>query len=117
MPSTVGAGTRRRKCTADDGLPDPSLITPSIWIYVMGNLVPFELALFLIAAFTGALVSGIAGFAFRLFASAIWRHVVTAAQSAALIAAFAIVRQGLSLWKLRCALTVSGLSPYLFGAG
>jgi len=82
----------------------------------MGNLVPFELALFLIAAFTGALVSGIAGFAFGLFASAIWLHVVTPAQSAALIAAFAIVIQGLSLWKLRHALKLSRLWPYLIGA-
>ena len=40
----------------------------------MGNLVPFELALFLIAAFTGALVSGIAGFAFGLFASSLRRR-------------------------------------------
>jgi uncharacterized membrane protein YfcA len=82
----------------------------------MGNLAPFELALFLIAAFTGALVSGIAGFAFGLFASAIWLHVVTPAQSAALIAAFAIVIQGLSLWKLRHALKLFRLWPYLIGA-
>ena len=59
---------------------------------------------------------GIAGFAFGLFASAIWLHVVTPAQSAALIAAFAIVIQGLSLWKLRHALKLSRLSPYLIGA-
>jgi uncharacterized protein len=82
----------------------------------MGNLVPFELALFLIAAFAGALVSGIAGFAFGLVASAIWLHVIAPAQSAVLIAAFAIVNQGLSLWKLRHALKFSRLWPYLVGA-
>lgn len=82
----------------------------------MGNLVPFELAIFFIATFVGALVSGIAGFAFGLVASAIWLHVITPAQSAVLIAAFAIVNQGLSLWKLRHALQFSRLWPYLIGA-
>ena len=76
----------------------------------------FDLAIFLMAAFVGALVSGIAGFAFGLVASAIWLHVITPAQSAVLIAAFAIVNQGLSLWKLRHALHFSRLCPYLIGA-
>jgi uncharacterized protein len=46
--------------------------------------------LFILATFVGALVTGIAGFAFGLIASAIWLHAITPAQSAALIAAFAI---------------------------
>jgi uncharacterized membrane protein YfcA len=82
----------------------------------MGNLVPFELAIFFGATFVGALVSGIAGFAFGLVASAMWLHVITPAQSAVLIAAFAIVNQALSLWKLRHALQFSRLWPYLIGA-
>jgi uncharacterized membrane protein YfcA len=85
-------------------------------MHVMGDLVPFELAIFFIATFVGALVSGMAGFAFGLVASAMWLHVITPAQSAVLIAAFAIVNQGLSLWKLRHALQFSRLRPYLIGA-
>jgi uncharacterized protein len=82
----------------------------------MGNLVPFEIAIFFAATFLGALVTGVAGFAFGLVASAMWLHVITPAQSAVLIAAFAIVNQGLSLWKLRHALQFSRLWPYMLGA-
>jgi hypothetical protein len=39
--------------------------------------------------------------AFGLIASAIWLHIVPPAQSAPLIAAFAILIQGTTLWKLR----------------
>ena len=67
----------------------------------MSSAVPLELIVFLSACFTGALVAGVAGFAFGLIASAIWLHVIAPAQSAALIAAFAIIIQGASLWKLR----------------
>jgi uncharacterized membrane protein YfcA len=81
----------------------------------MGYPVPFDLAIFFLAAFVGALITGVAGFAFGLIASAIWLHVITPGQSAPLIAAFAIVIQGLSLWKVRKALTWSRLWPFLVG--
>jgi hypothetical protein len=77
---------------------------------------PFELAIFVVAAFLGSLIAGIAGFAFGLIASAIWLHGITPAQSAALIAAFAIVIQGATLWKLRHAMDVRLLLPFLIGA-
>jgi hypothetical protein len=63
----------------------------------MGIPVPLDLVVFFVAAFVGALVTGIAGFAFGLVASAIWLYVIAPAQSAVLIAAFAIVIQGLSV--------------------
>ena len=77
---------------------------------------PAELSVYLIAAFVGALVAGLAGFAFGLIASAIWLHVITPAQSAPLIAAFAIVIQGGTLWKLRHAIDIQRLMPFLVGA-
>jgi len=76
---------------------------------------PLDLFVFVFAAFTGALVAGVAGFAFGLIASAIWLHAITPGQSAALIAAFAIIVQGASLWKLRHAVQFSRLLPFLFG--
>ena len=81
----------------------------------MAHAVPFDVALFIFAAFVGALVTGVAGFAFGLIASAIWLHAITPTQSAALIAAFAIVIQGATLWKLRHAVQVSRLVPFFVG--
>src|SRR5882672_3746700 len=81
----------------------------------MPSAVPPDMLLFILAAFIGALVAGVAGFAFRLIASAIWLHAITPAQSAALIAAFAIVIQGVALWKLRHAVQLPRLLPFLAG--
>jgi len=74
-----------------------------------------DLALFFIATLLGAVVAGVAGFAFGLIASAIWLHIISPAQSAPLIAAFAILIQGATLWKLRHALQVSRLVPFIVG--
>jgi len=82
----------------------------------MAEMVPLNLVVFLFATFLGALVAGVAGFAFGLIASAIWLHVITPAQSAALIAAFAIVIQGYAIWKLRHALQLARLLPFIVGA-
>lgn len=81
----------------------------------MPSGVPIELLVFIVAAFIGALVAGVAGFAFGLIASAIWLHAIAPAQSAALIAGFAIVIQGSTLWKLRHAVDVLRLLPFLVG--
>src|SRR5262245_34790161 len=74
-----------------------------------------ELLLFALATFTGALVAGVAGFAFGVIASAIWLHVITPAQSAALIAAYAIIIQAVTLWQLRHAIKLSRLLPLVIG--
>ena len=81
----------------------------------MPGAVPLDLLIFVVACLLGALAAGVAGFAFGLIASAIWLHVITPTQSAALIAAFAIVIQGASLWKLRHAVQVSRLVPFFIG--
>jgi uncharacterized protein len=81
----------------------------------MTQAVPLDLIAFFVATFLGALVAGVAGFAFGLIASAVWLHVIAPAQSAALIAAFAILIQGATLWNLRHALQVARLVPFIVG--
>jgi uncharacterized membrane protein YfcA len=74
-----------------------------------------DLALFFVATLLGAVVAGVAGFAFGLVASAIWLHIIPPTQSAPLIAAFAILIQGATLWKLRHAIQISRLAPFVVG--
>jgi hypothetical protein len=50
-----------------------------------------------------------------MIASAIWLRAIAPAQSAALIAGFAIVIQGSTLWKVRHAVDVPRLLPFLIG--
>lgn len=78
-------------------------------------VVPLDLVLFFFATLVGAVVAGVAGFAFGLIASAIWLHIISPAQSAPLIAAFAILIQGATLWKLRHAIQPIRLVPYGLG--
>jgi len=78
-------------------------------------VLPLDLVLFFFATLIGAVVAGVAGFAFGLIASAIWLHIISPAQSAPLIAAFAILIQGATLWKLRHAIHGSRLVPFIVG--
>jgi uncharacterized protein len=82
----------------------------------IAQAVSMDLIAFFVATFLGAVVAGVAGFAFGLIASAVWLHVITPAQSAALIAAFAILIQGATLWNLRHALQIPRLVPFIVGA-
>ena len=43
---------------------------------------PFELSIFLVATFAGALVAGLSGFAFGLVAASIWLYILTPLQTA-----------------------------------
>jgi uncharacterized membrane protein YfcA len=81
----------------------------------MTSAIFIDLALFFVATLLGAVVAGVAGFAFGLIASAIWLHIIPPAQSAPLIAAFAILIQGATLWKLRRALEIPRLLPFIAG--
>jgi uncharacterized membrane protein YfcA len=76
----------------------------------------FELPLFLLATFAGAVVAGLSGFAFGLVVSAIWLYILTPVQTAALIIAFGLIVQGYSVWKLRGALDWRRLWPFVAGA-
>lgn len=76
----------------------------------------FNVAIFLVATFAGALVAGLSGFAFGLVAAAIWLYILTPIQTATLIIAFGLIVQGYSVWKLRRALDWRKLWPFLPGA-
>ena len=75
-----------------------------------------ELALFLLATFSGALVAGLSGFAFGLVAASIWLYILTPLQTATLIIAFGLIVQGHAVWKLRGALDWKKLAPFVLGA-
>jgi uncharacterized protein len=77
---------------------------------------PFELPIFLLATFAGALVAGLSGFAFGLVAASIWLYLLTPLQTATLIIAFGLIVQGYSVWKLRRALDWKKLWPFVAGA-
>src|SRR5438477_6192498 len=77
---------------------------------------PFELPIFLVATFAGALVAGLSGFAFGLVAASIWLYILTPVQTATLIIAFGLIVQGYSVWKLREALDFGRLWPFVLGA-
>jgi uncharacterized membrane protein YfcA len=77
---------------------------------------PFELPIFLLATFVGALVAGLSGFAFGLVVSSIWLYILTPLQTATLIIAFGLIVQGFAVWKLRRALDWRKLWPFLLGA-
>ena len=75
-----------------------------------------DTSLFLAATFAAALVAGLAGFAFGLVAAAVWLHIITPVQTAALIIAFGLAVQGYAVWKLRHALDWRRLMPFVIGA-
>ncbi len=73
------------------------------------------LTLFLISVFFGGIVSGLAGFAMGLVVSGIWLHILTPAQTAALIVGYGLLVQTYSIWKLRHALRWRAVAPFIAG--
>jgi uncharacterized membrane protein YfcA len=82
---------------------------------ILAGLSLLDIAIFGVGVFMAAFVTGIAGFAFGLIAAAIWLHVLTPAQSAVLITAYAIIVQGYATWKLRQAIRWRRVLPLLIG--
>lgn len=82
---------------------------------VMGELYAVDLILFVLATFTAAFVTGLAGFAFAIVAAAVWLHFLPPAQCTVLIAAFGLIVQGWSVWKLRQSIKPARLAPFLIG--
>src|SRR5262252_10903504 len=82
---------------------------------VMGELSAVNLILFVSATFAASFVTGLAGFAFAIVAAAVWLHFLAPAQAAALIVAFGLIVQGVSVWKLRAAIQWRRLAPFLIG--
>ena len=81
----------------------------------MDDLHTLDLVFFLVGTFAAAMVTGLAGFAFGIVAAAIWLHVLPPAQATALIVAFGLIVQGVSVWKLRKAIKWDRLTPFLIG--
>jgi uncharacterized protein len=89
--------------------------SPLRWSEHMDGL-PFDLTIFLVATFAGAVVAGLSGFAFGLVAASIWLYILTPLQTATLIIAFGLIVQAYSVWNLRHALVWNKLWPFLIGA-
>ena len=81
----------------------------------MDGIATLDLALFLAASFAASLVAGLAGFAFGIIAAAMWLHILTPLQTTALIVAFGLLIQGWSVWKLRHAVRLGRLLPFVIG--
>jgi uncharacterized membrane protein YfcA len=73
------------------------------------------LALFLLATFLGALVSGLAGFAMGVVMLGIWAHILTPVQSAVLIVGYGLLTQTYGIWKLRHAFRWHRVAPFIIG--
>ena len=82
----------------------------------MFGIAPVDLAIFLSGAFLAAFVTGLAGFAFGMVATAIWLHALTPGQAVVLIAAYVLIVQGYAVWKLRRALNFNRLLPFIVGS-
>ena len=81
----------------------------------MADLPVLDLLLFVAGTFAAALVTGVAGFAFGIVAAAAWLHFLAPAQTTALIVAYGLIVQGVSVWKLRRSIQVTRLVPFLLG--
>jgi uncharacterized membrane protein YfcA len=71
--------------------------------------------LFLISVFIGGIVTGLAGFAMGLVVSGVWLHLLTPAQTAALIVGYGLLVQSYSIWKLRHAVNARTVAPFIMG--
>jgi len=81
----------------------------------MTDLSTFLLIVFAAATFAAAFVAGVAGFAFGIVAAAAWLYFLSPTQTTALIVAFGLIVQGISVWKLRRSLKPARLMPFLLG--
>lgn len=82
----------------------------------MKEVVTTELAIFMAGALAAAYITAVAGFAFGLVAAAIWLHALTPIQATALIVAYALIVQGYAVWKLRRAVNLRRLAPFVLGS-
>jgi uncharacterized membrane protein YfcA len=81
----------------------------------MDRLQTLDIVLFAAATFAAAVVTGLAGFAFGIVAAAVWLHFLSPAQAAALIVAFGLIVQGWAVWKLRRAVKLRRIVPFVIG--
>src|SRR5258707_12564180 len=74
------------------------------------------LGFFLLAAFLGAVTTGVAGFAMGLVVSGIWLHILTPVQTVTLMVSYSVLLQGYGVWKLRHALAWRRVAPFIIGS-
>jgi len=82
----------------------------------MADLQILNLILFAAGTFAAALVTGVAGFAFGIVAAAVCLHFLSPTHTTALIVAYGLIVQGISVWKLRRSIKLARLLPFLLGA-
>jgi uncharacterized protein len=81
----------------------------------MADLQILNLLLFVAGTFAAALVTGAAGFAFGIVAAAVWLHFLSPAHTTALMVAYGLIVQDISIWKLRRSIRLARLIPFLLG--
>lgn len=74
-----------------------------------------ELVIFVVTAFFGGIVTGLAGFAMGLVVSGIWLHILTPTETAVLIAGYGLITQPYSIFKFRHALRWKPVAPFIVG--
>jgi uncharacterized protein len=82
----------------------------------MDDLNPFHILIFVASTFAASLITGLAGFAFGIVAAGPWLHVLKPAQATTLIVVFGLLVQSYSVWKLRTAIRLQRLLPFLIGS-
>jgi uncharacterized membrane protein YfcA len=82
----------------------------------MGSAYSIEVVFFVFGAFAAAFVAGLSGFAFGLVAVGIWLHVLPPVQTASLVVAYALLVQGYAVWKLRRAVSIASVLPFVVGS-
>jgi len=75
-----------------------------------------EVFIFLFGTFMAAIVVGVSGFAFGLVAAAIWNLSLAPRQTTALIVLYALLVQGQAVWRMRNAIVVSRVWPFVLGS-
>lgn len=73
------------------------------------------LGVFLVTVVFGGIVTGLAGFAMGLVVSGVWLHILSPAQTAALIVGYGLLVQSYGLWRLRHALRWKAVAPFIIG--
>jgi hypothetical protein len=95
-------------------------IHPSAGHFILGatymDMDGMVLGFFLLAAFLGAVTTGVAGFAMGLVVSGIWLHILTPIQTVSLMVSYSVLLQGYSLWKLRHALSWRKVAPFVISS-
>ncbi|MFN3655993.1 MAG: sulfite exporter TauE/SafE family protein [Pseudolabrys sp.] len=92
-------------------------IHPGVWLVSNEGrrMAVSALIIFLLTAFFGGIVTGLAGFAMGLVVSGVWLHILTPAETAVLIAGYGLITQPYSIWRLRHALNWRAVAPFVLG--